>query len=94
MRTTVNLTLSYAVIGRPADQEQRYTYENVDVSIEDIRLGPTRKLFVTLHEHLEGVGEFNQAWITVNGKTLEGIAQNIRARNLIIISLYRDQASA
>jgi len=93
MRTTVNLTLSYAVIGRPADQEPRYAYENVDVLVEEFQLGKTRKLFVTLHQPLKGVGEFNQARITINGNTLEGIAHNIRERNLIIISLYRDQAS-
>ncbi|MBA1250933.1 hypothetical protein [Pseudomonas luteola] len=90
IRKTVDLTFSFAVMGVPESQEQKYSYHGVSVTIDEKESGGTQQLYVTLHEELEGLPEINHAWLTYDGKTLEGIAKFTR-ENVVTISLYRDQ---
>lgn len=72
MRTTADLKFSHAVIGRPQSEEPSQRYMGVDVSIDEVQRGRDIQLIITLHEPLEGLADFNQVWVTVNGKVPRG----------------------
>lgn len=90
IRTTVGLTFSYAVIGVPKNQEQKFGVRECDVTIEERRVGKTRKLYVTLHNEIEGLKEFNQVWLTHDGQVYEGVGR-MAGPSQLLIELYHDQ---
>lgn len=92
MRATVDLKLAYAIIGRPQSEEPSQLYKNVDVTIEQIQSGRDQQLIINLHEPLDDLAEFNQVWVTVNGRVQEGIGRLDAGRNRILVTLYRHQA--
>ena len=91
MRTTVDLKLAYAIIGRPKSEEPSQHYTDVDVTIEEVQSGRDRQLIITLYEPLENLADFNQVWLTVNGQVREGIGRFDACRNRILVTLYRHQ---
>ncbi|RIJ09105.1 hypothetical protein DXT77_18370 [Pseudomonas sp. 91RF] len=91
MRTIVDLKLAYAIIGRPQSEEPSQRYTDVDVTIEEAQSGRDRQLIITLHEPLEGLADFNQVWVTVNGQVCEGVGRFDVGRNRIFVTLYRRQ---
>ncbi len=92
MRATVDLKLAYAIIGRPQSEEPCQLYQNVDVTIEQVQSGRAQQLIINLHEPLNDLAEFNQVWVTFNGRVQEGIGRLDAGRNRILVTLYRHQA--
>ncbi|MFL9675305.1 hypothetical protein ACXUPC_13990 [Pseudomonas marginalis] len=91
MRATVDLKLAYAIIGRPQSEEPSQLYQNVDVTIEQVQSGRDQQLIINLHEPLDDLAEFNQVWVTVNGRVQEGIGRLDAGHNRILVTLYRHQ---
>lgn len=92
MRTTADLKFSYAVIGRPQSEEPSQCYLGVDVSIDEVQHGRDTQLIITLHEPLEGLADFNQVWVTVNGEVREGQGRYDAGRRCLVVTLYKHQA--
>jgi len=92
MRATVDLKFAYAIIGRPQSEEPSQLYQNVDVTIEHVQSGRDEQLIIDLHEPLDDFADFNQVWVTVNGRVQEGIGRFDAGRNRIFVTLYRQQA--
>jgi hypothetical protein len=92
MRTIADLKFSYAVIGRPQSEEPSQHYAGVDVSIDEVQQGRDTQLIITLHEPLEGLADFNQVWVTVNGKVREGLGRYDAGRRCLVVTLYQHQA--
>lgn len=91
MRTTADLKFSYAVIGRPQSAEPSQQYTGVDVSIDEHQRGRETQLIITLHEPLEGLADFNQVWVTVNGVVREGQGRYDAGRRCLVVTLYQHQ---
>lgn len=92
MRTTVDLKLAYAIIGRPQSEEPSQRYMDVDVTIDEVQRGRDTQLIITLHEPLEGLTDFNQVWVTVNGEVREGQGRYDAGRRCLVVTLYQHQA--
>lgn len=91
MNATVDLKLSYAVVGRPQSEEPSQHYTNVEVWIDEHQRGLEKQLIINLHEPLEDLADFNQVWVTVNSQVYEGVGRFDAGRNCIIVTLYHDQ---
>ena len=68
MRATVDLKVAFAIIGRSQSEEPSQQYRDVDVSIDEQKRGRDTQLIITLNETLENLADFNQVWVTINGK--------------------------
>ncbi|WP_409263143.1 hypothetical protein [Pseudomonas putida] len=91
MRATIDLKLSYAVIGRPQTEEPSQRYTDVAVSIDEQQRGREKQLIITLQKPLEDLVDFNQVLVTVNGQAYEGIGRFDAGHNRIILTIYHDQ---
>lgn len=90
IRTTVGLTFSYAVLGVPQNQEEKLGVPECDVTIEERQVGKTRKLYVTMHDEIHGLKDFNHIRLTHDGKVYEGVGR-MAAPNQLLIELFHDQ---
>lgn len=91
MRATVDLKVAFAIIGRPQSEEPSQQYRDVDVSIDEQKRGRDTQLVITLNETLEDLADFNQVWVTINGKVYEGVGRFDAGHNRIIVTLYHEQ---
>jgi hypothetical protein len=91
MRTTADLKFSYAVIGQPQSVEPSQQYTGVDVSIDEVQRGRDTQLIITVHEPLEGLADFNQVWVSINGQVREGQGRYDAGRRCLVVNLYQHQ---